>query len=524
MQPEALQAIGSLWPLAAVVGAFILAVIERRPLGDLISRLSHLAYRRTPAGHEFELESHTTAPSSTLMSPVDSPPEDSPSEIEETPRDIGPELEGYDSAYSAMMDAAIAHDLSALKETFEASYSAPLSDEQRARLEVSYYHLRCLLGDLKAMDALRRLTNDQSVAARALSALGSCLAYAKDYSGAAAEFRQAAAVSESAGERASALSNEYENEYRATRDASWALAAARAADAFEDAEDKVRLLRAAADIFKRASDPEKRALMLEKALEHLPGDTDLLFSAAHAYSEAGFRELALFHYTTELDFDPKSVEAANNLAVALQELDMPLRAVKFYLRAKAGGNTLANANLAYKLIDAGFETEARAMIEEGQAADSPHENLSHAASSLESKLAREKEMRDAAVSTGGVFRDFMREYADALLMIDAAPSLAGTWTGWNAAESLVLTVDGDEVGGVSEVSPEVAYRVKGKCVNGAARVTVERGKYSDFWKRFEYSKLSTVLLALDASRDRLVLLGVPGSEPKSETILMRAAE
>jgi hypothetical protein len=133
--------------------------------------------------------------------------------------------------------------------------------------------------------------------------------------------------------------------------------------AFEMAVSKdtqLKLYRAAAGIFKDRGDKLMRPVALEKALELNPSDRDLRFSAAYAESEADLPHLASANYEALIEQDLKSSAVAmNNLGVQADAFKLPIKSVALYRASMKEGETLATANLAYKLLNQGFIDEAR---------------------------------------------------------------------------------------------------------------------------------------------------------------------
>lgn len=120
---------------------------------------------------------------------------------------------------------------------------------------------------------------------------------------------------------------------------------------------------------------------LERLLELSPEDSEKRFALAYKYSETERDDLAAHHY-----FRIPSAERTgitwNNLAVSLDRLEMPVKSVSAYRRAEERGETLAMSNLANKLMDAGFVTEARAICEAAIAIKDHHRNVDASLSRL----------------------------------------------------------------------------------------------------------------------------------------------
>ena len=97
--------------------------------------------------------------------------------------------------------------------------------------------------------------------------------------------------------------------------------------------------------------------VLERSVELAPSRIDKRFSLAYQHSQLGNNDVALFHYL-RIPSQDRSAVAWNNLGVAFDALNMPGKAVDAYRKSEDMSETLAMSNLGYKLLSAGFVTEA----------------------------------------------------------------------------------------------------------------------------------------------------------------------
>lgn len=131
--------------------------------------------------------------------------------------------------------------------------------------------------------------------------------------------------------------------------------------------DRARIYRAISDLYKDGDneEPRMRLTFLEAAIRNDPTNKELLFDTAYAYGDAESSELALLHYRELITIEPSHPNALNNAGVAAERLNYHVKAVQYYKRAESEGEDtgLASANLASRLIGAGFTEEAMARLD-----------------------------------------------------------------------------------------------------------------------------------------------------------------
>jgi len=108
-------------------------------------------------------------------------------------------------------------------------------------------------------------------------------------------------------------------------------------------------------------------------------------------------------------------------------MSLPGLGVKRYRQAAEGGNTLAMANIAHKLIPAGFHHEAQLEIDTGRRADRPHANIGSAMVALsqaqEDEAKRWADERKIALGQKSFFDDL----ADAMVSDAETEAIIGSW-------------------------------------------------------------------------------------------------
>src|SRR5262249_46045111 len=134
----------------------------------------------------------------------------------------------------------------------------------------------------------------------------------------------------------------------------------------------------------------EEASWLEHALSLRPDAQDTRFQLAYLYADIGNNTLALFHYTKLSETDPRP-HVLNNLGVTRGALGLKARAIDAYTRSSAQGHTLAMANRAQLLLDAGFLDEAFKIVREAEQLEGVHENVASVRAAIESTREDESE-------------------------------------------------------------------------------------------------------------------------------------
>jgi len=104
----------------------------------------------------------------------------------------------------------------------------------------------------------------------------------------------------------------------------------------------------------------------EKAVRYNPDKRLLRFRMAYDYYELGNHERALHHYKVLNQLNPDDAAVLNNLGIAYDALEMPIKAVEYYKRSAEKGETIAMGNLAHLFINSGFIEEAEKWITRAQ--------------------------------------------------------------------------------------------------------------------------------------------------------------
>lgn len=124
-----------------------------------------------------------------------------------------------------------------------------------------------------------------------------------------------------------------------------------------------------------SSQPSLGISCYEKALLIHPGDIDLRFDIAYSHSSVITTSGSFYHYRKLVQLKSDHDMAKNNAGWAAEELDLPMTSVDYFKSSTDQKNTLAMSNLGRLLLDAGFEKEAKDVLEKARSEPSPHSNV-----------------------------------------------------------------------------------------------------------------------------------------------------
>jgi tetratricopeptide (TPR) repeat protein len=207
--------------------------------------------------------------------------------------------------------------------------------------------------------------------------------------------------------------------------------------------------------------------VLERIVEDNPGDSDTRFLLALKYSAHGDRDMALIHYF-KIPPQHRTAAAWNNLGVEFDHWRLRAKAVDAFKTAEEMGETLAAANLADNLINAGFIDEARDRCVFAMKAENPHNNVSAALARLEDVPEAEDETLAGITQKAREAVVFCKELAKAIFL----PNVDAIATVWNGPQcELRVTLEGKQFTAVG--SYEVPANALAAFIAAAASVPVE---------------------------------------------------
>lgn len=134
------------------------------------------------------------------------------------------------------------------------------------------------------------------------------------------------------------------------------------------------VLRALSELARSSGLPLTAKGIDEVRLAQSPDNTDLRFELAYRYGDEGQTALAFLHYHS-IPSSQRTGVAWNNLGVAYGNLGMQGNAVAAYEQASSKEETIADANIARKLLSAGFVKEAQIRLQSAVSVPDHHENV-----------------------------------------------------------------------------------------------------------------------------------------------------
>jgi len=230
-------------------------------------------------------------------------------------------------------------------------------------------------------------------------------------------------------------------------------------------------------------DPHLGLACFQKALALRPTDASFRFGVAHENSEKLGPEMTFHNYRKCIELNP-SEYALNNAGVSAGELDLKITSVGYYKEAEKKGNTLAMANLAYQLLDAGFMEEAKDLLEKARLNPDKHENVDRGLGDISRRWENEKsKIEELGKKVDKIIIWRIRE-AEAISQEKFnAEDLVGTYE-YDGSKEVIISTE-KELVNIKVVLPLGTFnligRVEGKLV-----------RYD--WERRSTSPLATALL------------------------------
>lgn len=411
--PEAvsLSEVAQLWKLAAVLVVAGFLFFYRTQLRLMLERGFRFRHRDT------ELESAPPPPDQTERPSIGEGEE--MADPERPPKTVSPPDEETESpdepeatpTHGRVLAATARGDAEEARRIFDEIQDREKDTAERRRNEVLFAGIRLRWGrETTAADELREATDDEELGSLAHR----MLAFHYEDSGypekALVEYEAAVAKARTDEARAYSASGIAGSLQSLGRSDEAIDAIRKGLASVESPADRRHLYGELANVFEARGDWLNRGIALEKALELDPTDRSMRFRAGWAYAQADHDDIALLHYLAAMEIDSEDQGSRNNSGVAYERLGMPIKSVGMYSAASKAGNTLASANLAQRLMTAGFVDEAREELRVAREADDPHPNVGGAAARLaelqEGEDATEKEVISRAQVKGRFFRDY----------------------------------------------------------------------------------------------------------------------
>ena len=204
-----------------------------------------------------------------------------------------------------------------------------------------------------------------------------------------------------------------------------------------------RIYAFAAKFFLKSEPPDfdRSFALYELAVQLAPTDNSLRFDLAYAYAEQDAHAAAFLQYKNLVDREPENEGAANNLGVEASNLGLQSIAVDHYKRAEDLGNTLATANLAWKLIYVGFLQEARARLEPKLDLPGVHRNVLDALGGVAKRESEDETKSKDILKAAEKMRAFRARIGEGLAYgITVGPEAGGTYTDGTAVLRLTVSM------------------------------------------------------------------------------------
>ncbi|MEK7647025.1 MAG: hypothetical protein AAB378_01450 [Patescibacteria group bacterium] len=400
------------------------------------------------------------------------------------------------------------------KERAEKAYKKVLeldNDElSKKKNEILYLKLSHTLGDTFAIPELKKYLNGKDTTYEANIALGFCYASSDDFENANLFFTKALETSDSDEDISLASTHYASSLYRNNEKDKSIEVLIKGLSRVKDNESRVKIYVELADIYEKEKDYENRAFVIDKALELKPNDSDLLFKAGYSYSQSKYEELSLLHYKNARQINPNNENVQNNLGVQYESLSMPIKSISSYKEAEKLNETLASANLAYRLMDAGFANEAMEKLNKAKIQNEPHPNVGAAISDLPKRKEKEEETEQRCEKTALEMRKFILGFTEAKFNEkDDIKSISGNWKS-DKNITYQFEIDGNKIKSSWKnkllSNFEYDWKFEGEVFNNSALITFFENEYDFFKKEYEYKKQGVGFLFYTPSDETIKIM------------------
>jgi tetratricopeptide (TPR) repeat protein len=206
------------------------------------------------------------------------------------------------------------------------------------------------------------------------------------------------------------------------------------ADASHGEIDVLLAIRKLAEI---TEDDEISIGTMERQLELNPDDIDTRFAIAYKYSEQGNDALAAMHYA-RIAYAERTAVTWNNLGVAFARMGMQAKSVDAYRKSEEMGETLAMSNLANKLIENGFLSEAQKICEEALRLKDVNKNIGSTLGRIKEVPEEEEKKKSEELEKVRPISEFYKAFGRAVVM-PMPKMLAARWQGPDCILDLTLS-------------------------------------------------------------------------------------
>lgn len=357
--------------------------------------------------------------------------------------------------------------------------------------ELLYLKFSHTAGKTDAIQRIRAFLTDAEVEYEANMALGFCYANSEDFVNAVRFYTQALEKDRNEEEKTSAAVQLSSSLYRDNKKEDAIKVLSDILTIATDDVNKVKLYEGLADIYEKENDHENRAFVLDKAVELKPNDTGLIFKVGYSYAESEYDELSLLHYKNARDINPEDEVVQNNLGVQYDNLKMPIKSILSYKKAEKLGNTLASANLAYRLMNAGFTEEAKTILDTAATKEAAHPNVNSALSDLPKRVEKEEEIEKGKIKLALNLRKFFLGFTEGkFIKSNTLGNVGGEWKS-DSETIFQLSVSDSKLTGTWKeklISYEYDWKFEGDIVNNISVLMVYEKEYNFSKSEYEYRK------------------------------------
>lgn len=202
---------------------------------------------------------------------------------------------------------------------------------------------------------------------------------------------------------------------------------------------------------------------------------------------------------------------------------MPMLSVKSYKKASDLNNTLASANLAYRLMNAGFDEEASAILEHARQQTDLHPNVGSALASLSEKQEAEREKHKKIIESAIKQQRFYRAFSEIYFrsLNEGDENIEGAWRLEDGTD--VQVTQNDSTVEANWLVLNNKHQFTGAVTNRTLRITKKKMEYNWYPKRSEkgFEKEYEGYAYLSEDNQRLSIMYVNGNEPIFVTMLKK---
>lgn len=192
-------------------------------------------------------------------------------------------------------------------------------------------------------------------------------------------------------------------------------------------EQNFNIYKALGDIYKEQGELDISCSLYEMALNYEPTNLSLRFRLAYDYDKIKKYALSAYHYKAYLKTTEDS-NVMNNLGVEYQNLNLLGKSVWSYKKAIDKGESLANANLAWRYIEKGFYDEAKNILSQAIEKEDHHENVDSNLNHLKTSIEKEEEEENSILTSAKETRNIILEFAQAITIpFDGYEKINGLW-------------------------------------------------------------------------------------------------